>query len=119
MQTPKEIKLSDILDEIARGSNLDRALHLIAQKATVDLKAQTCKLWVVKHGDICERCPLAGICTNRQMCLHLAATSGAVMEREYPRIPLSVLNTSLIVRGGVADFKENNGAGEKLFGIQK
>lgn len=119
MQIPKEIKLSDVLDEIARGSNLDQALHLIAQKATVDLKAQACKIWVVKHGDICERCPLAGICANRQMCLHLAATAGAAAEREYPRIPLSVLNTSLIVRGGVSDFRENNGAGDKLFGIQK
>ena len=119
MQTPKEIKLSDILDEIARGSHLDQALHMIAQKATVDLKAQASKIWVVKHGDICERCPLAGICTNRQMCLHLAAAGGGVMEREYPRIPLSVLNTSLIVRGGVSDFTDNNGAGEKLFGLQK
>src|SRR5688500_17222054 len=116
MQTPKEIKLSDILDEIARGSHLDQALHMIAQKATVDLKAQASRIWVVKHGDICERCPLASICTNRQMCLHLAAAGGAVMEREYPRIPLSVLNTSLIVRGGVSDFTDNNGAGEKLFG---
>lgn len=119
MHIPKEVKLSEILDEIARGSNLDQALHLIAQKATVDLKALSCKIWVVKHGDICERCPLAGVCTNRQMCLHLAAASGAVMEREYPRIPLSVLNTSLIVRGGISDFRDNNGAGDKLFGIQK
>ncbi len=119
MQTSKNIQISDILDEIARGSSLDQSLNLIAQKAITDLNASTCKIWVVKHGDICEQCPLAGICTNRQMCLHLASTSGSSIEKEYPRIPISVLNTSLIVRGGVADFKDSNPASEKLFGTQQ
>ncbi len=118
MQTVKEPRLIDIFDEIARGSNLDQALTLIAQKAAADLKAPACKIWVVKHGDICERCQLAEVCTNRQMCLHLIAASGASLEKEYPRIPLSILNSSLIVRGGIADFKESNLAGDKLFGIQ-
>lgn len=119
MQTSKNIQLSDILDEIARGSSLDQSLNLIAQKAITDLKASTCKIWVVKHGDICEQCPLASICSNRQMCLHLASTSGSSIEQEYPRIPISVLNTSLIVRGGIADFKDSNPASEKLFGVQQ
>ncbi|MEW6127186.1 MAG: ATP-binding protein [Acidobacteriota bacterium] len=119
MQTAKEPKLIDIFDEIARGSNLDQALTLIAQKAATDLKAPACKIWVVKHGDICERCPLAEICTNRQMCLHLIAASGTNLEKEYPRIPLAILNTSLIVRGGIADFKDNSLSGDKLFGIQR
>jgi signal transduction histidine kinase/CheY-like chemotaxis protein len=119
MQTSKNIQISDILDEIARGSSLDQSLNLIAQKATTDLNASTCKIWVVKHGDICEQCPLASICSNRQMCLHLASTSGSSIEREYPRIPISVLNTSLIVRGGIADFKDDNPASEKLFGLQQ
>ncbi len=118
MQTVKEPRLIDIFDEIARGSNLDQSLTLIAHKAAADLKAPTCKIWVVKHGDICERCPLAEVCTNRQMCLHLIAASGTSLEKEYPRIPLSILNSSLIVRGGIADFKENNLSGEKLFGLQ-
>jgi signal transduction histidine kinase/DNA-binding response OmpR family regulator len=119
MQTSKNIQISDILDEIARGSSLDQSLNLIAQKAITDLKASTCKIWVVKHGDICEQCPLASVCANRQMCLHLASTSDSSIEQEYPRIPISLLNTSLIVRGGVADFKDSNPASEKLFGVQQ
>jgi signal transduction histidine kinase/DNA-binding response OmpR family regulator len=119
MQTSKTIQLSDILDEIARGSSLDQSLNLIAQKATADLQAVACKIWVVKHGDICEQCPLAGICTNRQMCLHLASTSGSAFEKEYPRIPISVLNSSPIVRGGIGDARDNSLASEKLFGLQQ
>jgi signal transduction histidine kinase/DNA-binding response OmpR family regulator len=119
MQTSKNIQISDILDEIARGSSLDQSLNLIAQKAITDLKASTCKIWVVKHGDICEQCPLASVCANRQMCLHLASTGGSSIEQEYPRIPISLLNTSLIVRGGVADFKDSNPASEKMFGVQQ
>jgi signal transduction histidine kinase/DNA-binding response OmpR family regulator len=118
MQTQNPIQISDILDEIARGSSLDHSLDLIAQKARDDLRAPSCKIWVVKHGDICEHCPLATVCTNRQMCLHLASVSGSAMEKEYPRIPISILNTSLIVRGGIADFTDGYGAGEKLFGAQ-
>ena len=119
MQTLREPRPSDIFDEIARGTKLEQTLQLIALKATLDLKAPTCKIWVVKHGDICERCPLADVCTNRQMCLHLVTTVGAEMENEYPRIPLSVLNMALIARGGVAEFKEPDVTGEKLFGIQQ
>jgi len=117
MLTSSENRLSQILDEVGRGSDLSQALGLIADQLAADVGAPTCKIWVVKRGDICERCPLAGICTNRQMCMHLMAASGAAMEREYPRIPLSVLTAPLITRGGTDDF--SNSAGEKLFGVQR
>jgi len=117
MLTSSENRLSQILDQVGRGSDLSQALGLIADQLAADAGAPTCKIWVVKRGDICERCPLAGICTNRQMCMHLMAASGAAMEREYPRIPLSVFSAPLITRGGVDDF--SNSAGEKLFGVQR
>lgn len=118
MQTIKEDKIKEIFEEVARGSNLDRTLNLISHEVAAELGVATCKIWVVKRGDICERCPLAHICTNRQMCMHLAAATGAALDKEYPRIPLSLLNASLIARGGASDFSEPGGAGEKLFGLQ-
>jgi signal transduction histidine kinase/DNA-binding response OmpR family regulator len=51
--------------------------------------------------------------------MHLVAASGAVVDREYPRIPLSVLNPPLITRGGIADFGDPQGTGDKLFGLQR
>jgi signal transduction histidine kinase/DNA-binding response OmpR family regulator len=51
--------------------------------------------------------------------MHLAAASGAAIEREYPRIPLALLNAPWISRGGTADFTDPRGAGEKLFGLQR
>ncbi len=118
MQATAENRIREIFDEVARGSKLERVLGLIADQVAAELGTPTCKIWVVKRGDICERCPLASICTNRQMCLHLAAASGAAIDREYPRIPLSTLNASLIARGGASDFGDPAGAGEKLFGLQ-
>jgi predicted nucleic acid-binding Zn-ribbon protein len=47
------------------------------------------------------------------------AASGAVVEREYPRIPLSILTAPLITRGGIADFGDSQGTGDKLFGLQR
>ncbi|HEV8485146.1 MAG TPA: response regulator [Blastocatellia bacterium] len=118
MQTAREDRIREIFEEVARGSNLDRALALIADHTAAYLGAPTCKIWVVKRGDICERCPLATICPNRQMCMHLVAASGAVMEREYPRIPLSLFSAAVIGRGGTSDFSDPSGIGERLFGLQ-
>lgn len=119
MPTARENRISQILEEVGRGSNLSHALAMIADQLAADIGAPTCKIWVVKRGDMCGRCPLAGICTNRQMCMHLTAASGASIEREYPRIPLSVFTAPLITRGGVADFTDSSGLGDKLFGHQR
>lgn len=119
MQTAWENRIKVIFDEVARGSNLYHALDLIANQIIAETAALTCKIWVVKRGDICERCPLVTSCTNRQMCMHLAVASGADIEREYPRIPLALLNAGMIARGGVADFSDTRNTGEKLFGLQQ
>jgi signal transduction histidine kinase/DNA-binding response OmpR family regulator len=116
MQTARIDKINKVFDEVARGTDLGVTLALIADLVAADLGAPTCKIWVVKRGDICDRCPLAGICANRQMCMHLAATSGASIDKEYPRIPLSVFNAEMIARGGTSDFSDP--AGERLFGLQ-
>ncbi len=118
MQTARRDRMRDIFDEVARGSDLDRTLGLIADQIAADLGAPTCKIWVVKRGDICRRCPLADSCPNRQMCMHLIAASGAAIDKEYSRIPLSIFNASLIARGGTSDFSDPNDGGEKLFGLQ-
>lgn len=119
MQTARQNSIKQLFDEVGRGSNLTRTLSLIADQIASDTGALTCKIWVVKRGDICARCPLAESCTNRQMCMHLAAASGADMDREYPRIPLAALNAQMIARGGIASFDDLRGAGEKLFGLQR
>lgn len=118
MDTAREDRIREIFEEVGRSTNLDRALTLIADQVAADLSAPTCKIWVVKKGDICERCPLATSCSNQQICMHLAAVSGAVLDKEYPRIPMSALNASILARGGALDFAESNGTGEKLFGLQ-
>jgi signal transduction histidine kinase/DNA-binding response OmpR family regulator len=115
METADRIKR--VFDEVARGIELGRVLTFIADQVAAELSVPTCKIWVVKRGDICDRCPLASICENRQMCMHLVAVSGAALDKEYQRIPLSVFNHSMIVRGGIADFS-TQGAGQKLFGLQ-
>ena len=119
MQIASEYRTRRILDEVGRGSNLDSALGLIADAVIAESGVPVCKIWVVKRGDICERCPLAESCTNHQMCMHLAAASGADLAKEFPRIPLAVFNATMIARGGVSDFSDPRGAGDKLFGLQR
>ncbi|HKV42425.1 MAG TPA: response regulator [Blastocatellia bacterium] len=118
MQAGRGDRIRAIFEEIARGLNLDRALGLIAEQVATEVVAPTCKIWVVKRGDICEHCPLATTCTNREICLHLVAASGASIDKEYPRIPLSIFNATMLSRGGASDFSDSAGPGEKLFGLQ-
>lgn len=107
-----------MFDEIARGSSLERTLSLIASHIAAELGVPVCKIWVVKRGDICPACPLQDVCSNRQMCMHLMAVSGTVLDREYPRIPLSSLSPSIIAAGGISDFDDPNDPGSKLFELQ-
>src|SRR6185436_15364882 len=107
MPTSRENRISQIFDEVGRGSSLPHVLGLIADQLAADIGAPTCKIWVVKRGDICDKCPLAESCSNRQMCMHLIAASGAVVDREYPRIPLSAFTAPLITRGGTAGFDDS------------
>jgi len=119
MVASTENRISQILDEVGRGSSLNNTLGLIADQLAANIGAPICKIWVVKRGDICEHCPLADTCSNRQMCMHLIAASGAVLDREYPRIPLEFFTAPLITRGGTAGFDDPLGVGEKLFGLQR
>ncbi len=107
-----------MFDEIARGSSLERTLSLIASHIAAELGVPVCKIWVVKRGDICPACPLQDACSNRQMCMHLMAVSGTVLDREYPRIPLSSLSPAIIAAGGISDFDDPNDPGSKLFELQ-
>jgi signal transduction histidine kinase/CheY-like chemotaxis protein len=119
MQVSSEYRIRRILDEVGRGSSLENALGLIADAVVAESGVPVCKVWVVKRGDICDHCPLAASCANRQMCMHLMAASGADLAKEFPRIPLATLNAAMISRGGVADFSDPRGAGDKLFGLQR
>lgn len=119
MPTSRENRISQIFDEVGRGSSLQHVLGLIADQLAADIGAPTCKIWVVKRGDICDKCPLADSCSNRQMCMHLIAASGAVVDREYPRIPLSAFTAPFITRGGTASFNDSEAAGNTLFGLQR
>src|SRR5215216_3685885 len=119
MQTARQDRIRQLFDEVGRGSDLTRALSLVADQIIADTGAPACKIWVVKRGDICARCQMAESCTNRQMCMHLAAASGAEMDREYPRVPLAAFDAQLIARGGARSFSDSAETGETLFGLQR
>src|SRR5262249_937207 len=111
--------ISQILEEVGRGSSLERVLNLIADQLAADINAPVCKIWVVKRGDICSHCSLAEICSNQQMGMHLIAASGASLEREYPRMPLSALRGAVMRGGGAAGLDNGQAAGDRLFGLQR
>ena len=95
---PEFDSFRDRLLELAQihhvGELLERVVTLLAARSHVALA----RIWLVRPGDTCATCEMANRCTNREACLHLAASGGARrteerpdwarLEGDYSRIPL-------------------------------
>lgn len=102
------------LEGIARGATLDVTLRGLAQSVFGALSAGSCKIWLVKQGDICERCAMARSCENRTMCLHLkvAIPEGRVSGH---RVPLEVFRDRAVAKGGCGRVGDPRGSAGMLF----
>jgi PAS domain S-box-containing protein len=111
--TPAHLRAT--LGAIAAGASLDDALREIAGSVVARVGSGSCKVWLVKQGDICSACQLAASCQDRSLCLHLKAAEPA-LAGEPPRVPLVVFRDRLASRGGVAAVANAGVAGRLLFG---
>src|SRR5262249_11278671 len=107
--------LGTALSAIASGTSLDDALRAVADAVVARFGPCGCKIWLVKHGDICDTCQMARSCQDRSLCLHLKAERPEI-EGESPRVPLSVFRDRIAARGGAIRLGERAGAGNLLFG---
>lgn len=102
---------------IAAGVSLDTALEVLTSTIVERTHARSCKIWLVKPGDLCDTCALAPRCTDRSMCLHFKAS--APDGPEHPlRVPLTVFRDRVAARGGAARVGDPTAAGRTLFSAE-
>lgn len=113
-----DTSLRAILGAIAAGAALDETLLEIAGVVVDRLGVGSCKIWLVKQGDLCATCALAESCPDRTNCLHLKASSPGIGV-EMPRVPLVVFRDRTAARGGSGRVGDGGAAGRLLFGADE
>jgi transcriptional regulator with GAF, ATPase, and Fis domain len=87
------VNLEEIALQMTSSLNLNEVLTTITQGIVDELDASFACIWLLGPGDTCKECYKAGICANREKCLHLKASAGLYtnLDGEYRRIPLGKL----------------------------
>lgn len=49
---------------------------LIVDRLSLFEEVSLVRIWLIKEGDVCSSCPMAGECPRRDLCLHLVASAG-------------------------------------------
>jgi len=70
--------LNAITTDISCNLNLDLCLKTITEALVKKYGAALARIWLIKKGDLCEDCYLAEDCPDKQLCLHLKASSRAI-----------------------------------------
>lgn len=104
---PKQLLL-DLAQERDPASLLKLLVTRIGSSEAVALA----RLWLVKPGEGCETCPMAGECPDRTECLHLVASSGRSiaeppedlgrLDGRFRRFPIGVRKVGRIADTGEA-----------------
>lgn len=116
MSTLNEIdrSLRTALGSIAAGASLDGALELVSAAIVERTTSLSCKIWLVKPGDLCDTCVLVDRCADRSMCLHFRAAAPSGPD-DPVRLPLTVFRDRVAARGGAARIGDPSGLGRMLF----
>lgn len=93
--------LGRIALEMVSSLDLQVVLTTITQGLIEELDAAFARIWLLGPGDLCGDCYKAADCSNRDRCLHLAASAGLYrnLNGEYRRIPLGAVKIGEIAQG--------------------
>lgn len=101
-QHSKKDNLERIALQMTSSLNLREVLTSITQGLVDEIAAAFARIWLIGPGDICRKCYKADICSSRERCLHLKASSGMYrnLNGEYRRLPLGALKIGKIATEG-------------------
>ncbi len=98
--------LQEVALSVAQAQPLPQTLHTIVanlQRAVED--AALVRLWLVRPGDLCERCPRRAQCADQSACLHLVASAGVDpawnrIDGAFQRFPFGVYKVGRVFTEG-------------------
>ena len=103
-------QLLELLLGVGAQKSLDGVLDAVVRGLIEQEDIALARIWLLRPGDICSRCPMRGECPDQTRCLHLVASAGRPLanpeERwdrlygEFSRFPLGVRKVGRIATGG-------------------
>ncbi len=109
--------INRIYDSIFAADDLDKKLNTICDGIVSTFEADFCRIWMIRQGDQCNSgCPHAlnpderHICQFRDLCLHLAASSGRYTHLDgfHGRVPYGCYKIGRIASGKMETFLSND-----------
>jgi len=91
--------LGDLLTAIMDERSVGSLMKVAAEHLVLGGDVSAAMIWLILPGDICSSCPMAPVCSNKSLCLHLSGSAGRVGADSadaadevlgHPRIPLNV-----------------------------
>ena len=68
--------LKDLLLEIGQQRSLDAVLRVVVDRLADEEHIALARIWLIRSGDICSKCPMPDVCIDQARCLHLVASAG-------------------------------------------
>ncbi|MCP4693789.1 MAG: AAA domain-containing protein [Desulfobacterales bacterium] len=99
---PEFESLKELLIQMAQEPSPDILPGMIADHMARRPHVALVRVWVVRPGDDCDRCPARDRCPTRTSCLHLAASGGAALSMDESRgkiAPLQLVRLPLGMGG--------------------
>jgi len=117
MATARIEHLNFLKEELLVSASLSEKLKRVTEGVVKIFKADFCRIWVTKPGDLCELdCFHAEVtegphaCRYRDLCLHLMASSGRYthVDGGHRRVPFGAYKIGRVASGEDADFITND-----------
>ncbi len=65
-----------LLLDMAKEHHLPELLRILVTRLTDSPRVAMARIWLVRPGDICQKCTMKAECPNHERCLHLVASAG-------------------------------------------
>jgi transcriptional regulator with GAF, ATPase, and Fis domain len=102
--------LKKLLLRVGQQRSLEAVLRVVVQGLAEEEHIALARIWLIRPGDICSRCPMAGECPDRSRCLHLVGSGGRSviegapswdrLDGDFSRFPLGVRKVGRIGASG-------------------
>jgi transcriptional regulator with GAF, ATPase, and Fis domain len=92
--------LKNLLLEIGQQRSLDAVLRVVVERLAGEENIALARIWLIRPGGACSKCPMPEKCFDQDRCLHLVASAGRSLvsdarswdrlDGEFARFPLGV-----------------------------
>jgi PAS domain S-box-containing protein len=117
------VQVDNLRADLLKQGDLKDKLQLVADEVVKIFRADFCRIWLTKQGDLCDSgCIHASVtegphvCKYRERCLHLIVSSGRYshIDGDHRRVPFGCYKIGRVAAGQDPKFVTNNVTSDPL-----